>query len=676
MLRSANSFTAVCKGPCELLVLDRAVLGNPDVESMIWLSLGRSVSDKLLVTSQAVGARKHASAADEPIEAPMEEHHMKQEIEALKVYTRAKTHNITKGLSVRSAIFLCSHLHTGHAEKEEIVHLRSSNQPVSVLALITGQMVVHCVVNNAPIPTFGSAICSLRAGDIYDPHNAKIEDPGADERKLDQSALTKEQSEYFIVDSAKYRVAVKKNILDSSLFARSVLQDIPLFDDLPSFTFDKLSKIAKFIRCRRDEVAFCSTDTSNGSVILLAEGDFKVTKKTTNHRTVTRLGPGMLFGMFNESAGRANMQAFTVFATIDSLMVQLPIKELVQQLPDATIKKLRKQLGDDMQHIAFKARADAELESSQAKSNQEPTMPTSSLGIPVRRQQIGIVGMPEYQATWNSGNMTNFFENIANGKVLPYPEDGSTKKLGRPPEEVLPSLRAGFVQRKLDEIQRKAHGEFMKARNASDIFSKEELQAREAKKAGVSKLRLLQDRVDQLRDNEKMRQQLAERVVGHKRDIIVARSAQDWTLINKKCPGDKAFEEKLKEEKRKKEDAIRDAMATQQENNEKRWKEKMEHTYHVMNRKELNDENNLQRLEEIRHRASKKRRIAVLLMTCALAVRMESWTSLCLKVRKMRNQLLLWSAAAITLQRKWREHVRCQFSVYRVFLSSDVILQR
>jgi hypothetical protein len=102
----------------------------------------------------------------------------------------------------------------------------------------------------------------------------------------------------------------------------------------------------------------------------------------------------------------------------------------------------------------------------------------------------------------------------------------------------------------------------------------------------------------------------------------------------------------------------------------------MEHTYHVMNRKELNDENNLQRLEEIRHRASKKRRIAVLLMTCALAVRMESWTSLCLKVRKMRNQLLLWSAAAITLQRKWREHVRCQFSVYRVFLSSDVILQR
>jgi hypothetical protein len=371
----------------------------------------------------------------------------------------------------------------------------------------------------------------------------------------------------------------------------------------------------------------------------------------------------MIFGTLNEFAGRANIQAFTVFATTDSLTVNLPIKELVHQLPDAIVKKLRKQLGDDMQHIAFKTRADAELETSQVKSNQEPKITESSFGIPVRRQQKGIVGMPEYQATLNSGNMTNFFENVARGKVLPFPEDESRDKLGRPPEEVLPSLRAGFVQRKLEEIQRKTQVDFLKARDTSEIMSKEELQAREAKKLGVSKLKLLQDRVDQLRDNEKMRKQLAERVVGHKHDIVAARSAHDWTLINKKVLENKAFEEQLKDERRKKEEAIRDAMAVQEEGNERRWQEKMERTHHVMNRKELNDEHNLQRLENIRLRAAEKRRIAVLLMTCALAARMESWANIVLKIRTTRDQLLLWSAAAITLQRKWRDHVLAIFAV-------------
>ena len=660
MLRSANCFTAVCKGPCEVLVLDRAVLDNPEVESMIWLSIDR-LREKHL--EHGKGAQKNLLAADETPEALKEGHNMQQEIQALRVYTRAKTHNITKGLSVRSAIFLCSHLQTRQADKEDIVHLRSSNQPVSVLALITGQMIIHALVNNAAIPTFGSAICSLRAGDIYDPHHAKIDDPGAEDRKLDQSALTKERSEYFIVDAARYRMAVKKNILDSSLFARTVLQRIQLFDDLPSFTFDKLSRMAKLTRCRRDEVVFCSTDTSSGSVVLLGDGDFKVTRKTTSHRTVTRLGPGMIFGTLNEFAGRANIQAFTVFATTDSLTVNLPIKELVHQLPDSIVKKLRKQLGDDMQHIAFKTRADAELETSQVKSNQEPKITESSFGIPVRRQQKGIVGMPEYQATLNSGNMTNFFENVARGKVLPFPEDESRDKLGRPPEEVLPSLRAGFVQRKLEEIQRKTQVDFLKARDTSEIMSKEELQAREAKKLGVSKLKLLQDRVDQLRDNEKMRKQLAERVVGHKHDIVAARSAHDWTLINKKVLENKAFEEQLKDERRKKEEAIRGAMAVQEEGNERRWQEKMERTHHVMNRKELNDEHNLQRLENIRLRAAEKRRIAVLLMTCALAARMESWANIVLKIRTTRDQLLLWSAAAITLQRKWRDHVLAIFAV-------------
>ena len=68
MLRSANCFTAVCKGPCEVLVLDRAVLDNPEVESMIWLSIDR-LREKHLGTFGRVGVfslhqRKAISAGD------------------------------------------------------------------------------------------------------------------------------------------------------------------------------------------------------------------------------------------------------------------------------------------------------------------------------------------------------------------------------------------------------------------------------------------------------------------------------------------------------------------------------------------------------------------------------------------------------------------------------------
>ena len=91
--------------------------------------------------------------------------------------------------------------------------------------------------------------------------------------------------------------------------------------------------------------------------------------------------------------------------------------------------------------------------------------------------------------------------------------------------------------------------------------------------------------------------------------------------MNKECVKDKTFDQMVQEEKRKKEEAILEAMAAQKENNERQWKEKMEKTYNNMNRKELNDDNNLQRLVEMRNRVAIKRRIAVWLMTAAIAVR-------------------------------------------------------
>jgi len=52
----------------------------------------------------------------------------------------------------------------------------------------------------------------------------------------------------------------------------------------------------------------------------------------------------------------------------------------------------------------------------------------------------------------------------------------------------------------------------------------------------------------------------------------------------------------------RKDEAIKEAMQVQKMFADEQWKDKMQRTFLVMNRKELNDENNLQRLEEIRQK--------------------------------------------------------------------------
>ena len=203
MLGSSNSFTAVCKGPCEILMLDRAAISKPEIESMIWLSLqGSSILDK--------HEEAHAEGMDlVPIKSFME-----QEIRALQTYSHAKAHRLCDGMSARSALFLCTHLRTQHVDKDDLLTLRSENS-VSIAALITGQMVVHPVFKAAippDKPTFGHAICSLRAGDIYDPHLTKIEDNIGSDTKADQVALAREKSECYVIEAAKYRAAIKKNM--------------------------------------------------------------------------------------------------------------------------------------------------------------------------------------------------------------------------------------------------------------------------------------------------------------------------------------------------------------------------------------------------------------------------------------------------------------------------------
>jgi hypothetical protein len=395
------------------------------------------------------------------------------------------------------------------------------------------------------------------------------------------------------------------------------------------------------------------------NIIFLADGEFKVTKKTAMNPTVARLGPGMHFGGVGESADKMSPQtlhSFAVFAATGSITMQLPVREIVQLLPDGIVRKLRNQLDKDTKHIVSKMRMHEELESPAAQFVSSPKLKTlitdSSAGIPARQQQKGIVGLPEYQSTYCSGNMTLFFENVARDKVIPYPEDESEEKpkVGRPPEEILPSLRAGFVQRKLDEINRKAQLDFLKPQDVSAILSQEQLAKRAAKITGVNRLHILQPRIDKLRNNSNLREQLAERVVGHKRDIVDARSGSDWTAHNRKVITDKTLEEKRKEERRKKEEEIRDAMDAQKQTNEQHWKEKIDRTMVAMNRKELNDENHLEHLKQILHRTASKRRIAVMLMTCALAARMESWCTIFVKIRRIRGILLLWSSAAVTLQ--------------------------
>jgi len=179
MLQSSNSFTAVCKGPSEvLLVGGGAILDNVELASMIWLCIDNA---------QRAGSRQPDSYAE------AEPTRMHQELQALRTYHHAKTHKICEGLSERSAIFMCTHMQTRLLSKEDGILVRSVSsgpQATSIAAVVTGQLAVHPVVTPAAAPakpTLGSVLCSLRAGDMYDPHLAKIDEPSFNpDTKLDQ----------------------------------------------------------------------------------------------------------------------------------------------------------------------------------------------------------------------------------------------------------------------------------------------------------------------------------------------------------------------------------------------------------------------------------------------------------------------------------------------------------
>ena len=58
---------------------------------------------------------------------------------------------------------------------------------------------------------------SLRAGDMYDAHQAKTEDTHGAQTKIDQIGLAREPVECFLVDAATYRRAIRKNLFDTAV---------------------------------------------------------------------------------------------------------------------------------------------------------------------------------------------------------------------------------------------------------------------------------------------------------------------------------------------------------------------------------------------------------------------------------------------------------------------------
>jgi len=72
---------------------------------------------------------------------------------------------------------------------------------------------------------------------------------------------------------------------------------------------DKLHALLDPSLCRltrrgRDERVFSSIDRSNEQLVFLAQGDFKVTKKTTSNKTLARLGQGIHLGALTETGAR------------------------------------------------------------------------------------------------------------------------------------------------------------------------------------------------------------------------------------------------------------------------------------------------------------------------------------------------------------------------------------
>lgn len=662
-----SGLTAVCRGATKLWVLPAECLSS-EVHSVMTLSIERS--PPVLAGYSSLGSDG--------------------ELLVLRMLKDLEGHNLRKQLSWKATTFLCGHMQRHVLQAGEALLVRDQTR-TSVLAMLSGKVFVMSGNAVSKDENEGdsrqqaqAAVAILRTGDVFEGHHARaVEDLLGQEVKL--IAVAKEESTLYVVDSSNYRISLRKTVADAVVSARLVLMKLPLFTSLPLFLFERLARLVKWRKLARDDRAYSSEDESEKHIKFLSSGEFKVTKRLAHTTPLAMLGPGCCFGVLNRDQqqqsssdineiGQAAPMQFAIFASSEATMLEIPAKELVHLLPEDVVWKLQEELeansllvqrstANDASAILLRPHA-ADSPLAKRRAIRRASLPDEEVlspdedfdANPPARLPVDTGPMSKvlYQTGYTSGGMTSFFENVANGSIYPLHEAQSRAPMGKPPEEVLPSLRPKFLADKIAQIQRKAHLTALQPNPIAKILSPRALSRLQTRQKGLKVLQMFQSKVDMLRKDDHQRASLQAKADEVKRERLEAQALRDFMIKNIDLVHSKTDTKKERQEKQEK---IEAAMAKQRAVNEQHEQAKLERATNAINRKVVNDQRHLERVQALRKQSADLKKQAVWMMLAALGERMAAWQHTFAYVRAVREDFGMWVAAAISIQRRFRKHV-------------------
>jgi len=404
------------------------------------------------------------------------------------------------------------------------------------------------------------------------------------------------------------------------------------FKHLSYFLFDKLARTCTR-RSHECQDQVYNHSLPSDSVVFLLDGEFKVTKKNFHDAPLASVSPGTFFGHAVEPEEELT-DGFVVFATGKSHVLEMPMRELSLSLPEDSITDIKARISSSALHYMQDDDADDA---------------DDAVDDPRHRHM-------QVHSDYTSAAMQIFVERIEKGKVTPCYEDETSWAYGPKPEDVLPSLLRLKTRARLLESRQRVSS----VRRVRKATEEEENPHRVM---GLSKLKNLQKKIDEIKEDPRLHRTLKMKIREHKLQVNGHPEFSEKIMLNRQLVKDPWLDVRRREEKMEKTERLKEAMtATKQENSEKDLK-RIERTNIAINRKEINDEKRLHSVRAAIAHAKLTRLSAMWLLNVALVSRASTWKRLVDLVRRVRSDLMLWSAAAISIQRRYRKHLGKRLTV-------------
>eukprot|EP00960_Hanusia_phi_P076225 768533-Hanusia_phi.AAC.3 len=602
LLRTPSAYTSICKGPVRLLVVDQKCLREiPSLSSLVVINLK--------------GKKKASGSVDQ---------HSHREIESIRLFFWMETRAFCPKVLEASLCMARQATRTSVDSGEEIQLGKDSHN--SVLAVHKGLLRYVRERDQAERRQKAAVPDSLEEGEFLDPRALGDE---LYQREFKFVAVKRSAVLWFPTKSRDFARKVESEYFITAIKEHETFQNA--FKNISYFLFDKLARICtKHTHECQDEVY--KHKHRSDCIVFLLDGEFKVTRRSFHDAPMASVSPGTFFGHTpqeeKEDGDEGDIsESFVVFATARSHTLHISMKDLALILPEESLADIRSQTSSSALHYMQEELA-SDGEDALAKHKEQPLFLHSS---------------------YTSAAMQIFVERVQKGKVTPCYEDEAAWAYGPKPEDVLPSLKMKKKARMLEHRQRLA---LVKS------FRKETAEEENPHRVmGLSKLRHLQKKIDELKEDPRLHRSLKVRIREHKMQVNGHPDFSEKILFNRQLVQDPSLDAKRREEKVVKVERLKEAMTATRQTNLEKDEQRIERTSIAINRKEINDEKRLQTVCEAIRQAKLTRLSAIWLLNMALVTRVSAWKRVVDQVKQVRSDFMLWSAAALSIQRGYRKHL-------------------